>query len=108
MDITKIDKNFCTQTADENGFIFIHINDKPIVKSGVTGDCAWTLVGTELTVSGKGWMENYRNEDAPWGKQITSVVINNGVTSIGDRAFFGCKGLTDATIPDIRWLIGNQ
>jgi hypothetical protein len=30
---------------------------------------------------------------------LTSVTIGNGVTSIGDGAFYGCSGLTSVTIP---------
>ena len=77
--------------------------------SGTTGDCTWTLDdnGT-LTISGNGAMGNYSKDyyngtwitSAPWGANIKSVVIENGVTSIGDEAFFGCTGLTSVTIPD--------
>ena len=31
---------------------------------------------------------------------FASVTIPNGVTSIGDRAFWGCDGLTSITIPN--------
>ena len=39
---------------------------------------------------------------------ITELVIPNGVTSIGDRAFWGCSGLTSITIPNSVTSIGDQ
>lgn len=37
----------------------------------------------------------------PEGKQISSFVIPNSVTSIGWGAFYGCTGLTEINIPDV-------
>ncbi len=42
------------------------------------------------------------------GKEITDLVIPNSVTSIGERAFYYCKGLTSVTIPNSVTSIGNQ
>ncbi len=72
---------------------------------GAEGDgsnLTWTLdsEGT-LTISGTGAMENYFSDDAPWTAQdVKTVVIDNGVTSIGGFAFDGCHNLTNATISD--------
>ena len=38
---------------------------------------------------------------------IKSVVIPNGVTSIGKEAFYGCSNLTSVTIPDSVTSIGD-
>ena len=55
-----------------------------------------------LTISGTGDMNNYRYlSDRPWDYlkgNIKKVVINNGVTSIGQQAFSGCTALTSVTI----------
>ena len=77
--------------------------------SGTTGDCTWSLDGTELTISGNGPMRNYDSDyhDLPWGDDITSVVIENGVTSIGDRAFYSCGGLTSVNIGNGVTTIGD-
>ena len=61
-----------------------------------------------LTISGMGYMQNY-----DWGKSpfcnnsyIKSIVIKNGVTSIGNAAFYFCRGLTSITVPDSVTSIG--
>ena len=77
------------------------------VTSGTTGDCRWSLNGTELTISGNGKMANYSyNSTLPWGKSITKVTIAEGVTSIGDYAFYSCSSLTSVSIPDSVTSIG--
>ncbi|GHT03348.1 hypothetical protein AGMMS49525_08250 [Bacteroidia bacterium] len=58
-----------------------------------------------LTISGTGAMDNYTFANrAPWvvshRLSIKTVVINNGVTSIGEYAFFGCYELSSVTIPN--------
>ncbi len=76
--------------------------------SGTTGDCTWTLNGTELTISGNGAMGNYFYNSHPWGENITSVVIENGVTTIGEDAFYNCESLTFVTIADSVITIGSS
>ena len=64
-----------------------------------------------LTISGSGQMDNNRNsEDSPFYNStlIKTVVIENGVTSIGDYVFYGCTGLTSITIPDSVISIGDD
>ena len=72
--------------------------------SGTTTDgLTWELTEdangnyTVLTIGGTGAMQNYGyttvnslwRTNAPWGYDITSVTIGDGVTSIGDFAFIG-------------------
>jgi hypothetical protein len=87
------------------------------VLTGDTGDCTWTLTGTPpnytLTISGKGNMKDYYKEiNSPWypyKENIKTLIIQDGVTSIGDRAFFDCSGLTDTlTIPNSVEFIGDE
>ena len=79
------------------------------VTSGTTGDCIWTLEGTHLTISGNGDMGDYDGYSvyAPWGKDITSVTIEQGVTSIGASAFYRCTSLTSIIIGNSVTSIGN-
>ena len=66
--------------------------------SGTCGDnLTWTLddEGT-LTVSGTGEMPDFGWEGSPWqnNKNVKTVIIESGVTSIGERAFYNCTSLT--------------
>lgn len=75
--------------------------------SGACGDLlTWTFENGTLTISGTGdmwnWGESVAN-GAPWysiKNSITSVVIESGVTSIGDYAFCNPTRLKSVTIPD--------
>ena len=82
--------------------------------SGTCGDnVTWTLEdnGT-LTISGSGDMANYAyGGGAPWfgfRGNITSIEISDGVTSIGDWAFYLCQKATSVTIPDTVTSIGKD
>lgn len=62
-----------------------------------------------LTISGSGTMENY-DDTSPWysyRKDIKAVVIENGVTKIGNLAFFKCSSLKSFSIPNSVTSIGN-
>ncbi len=73
-----------------------------IMDSGRTGNCTWTLYRGVLTISGHGKMENYSVENKSpwtWRSDIYSVIIQGGVTQIGDDAFSLCQNLTSVNIP---------
>ena len=69
-----------------------------------SGDCTVTLNNGTLTVSGKGAMADYTQSDKrPWDgnrNDITSVVVESGVTSVGMAAFFYCTAMTSVTLPE--------
>ena len=79
---------------------------------GAEGDNLTWLLDTDtgvLTISGTGAMADYR-ESAPWHEyrdSIKTVVIEDGVTSIGNDAFLYCVGLTSVSIPDSVTRIGD-
>ena len=82
------------------------------VASGICGEnLTWTLdaAGT-LTVSGTGAMKDYNYKGAPWHQSrdsIQAVVVENGVTVIGEYAFESCSSLTSITIPESVTTIGD-
>ena len=77
--------------------------------SGTTGACTWSLDGTVLTISGNGAMSNYSyGYTAPWSSSaITSVIIEEGVTSVGNYAFYYCPSLSSVTLPKSVATIGG-
>ena len=63
-----------------------------------------------LTISGTGPMSDYTSGSAPWYSDhslIESVVIGDGVTRIGDYAFYDCTALTSAPLPKSVTSIGT-
>ncbi len=83
-------------------------NPRGATYSGACGDnVTWSLdtSTSTLTISGSGAMTNYNNRlDVPWSSttyrfNIRKVIINQGVTSIGDYAFCEYPNLTSITIP---------
>ncbi|AGI47791.1 hypothetical protein TALC_00796 [Thermoplasmatales archaeon BRNA1] len=85
----------------------------PPATSGSCGTSAtWSYADGTLTISGTGTMSDYENaRDAPWyplNKDITTIVIQSGITSIGKFAFFDLPNLTSVTIPEGVTLIGYE
>ena len=90
----------------DNGIVLYSSN---IVASGTCGaegnngdNLTWILDDEGvLTISGTGAMANWNWKGSPWyanKDKIESVVIEDGVTSIGANAFDVCSGLTSITI----------
>ncbi|MBQ3666176.1 MAG: Ig-like domain-containing protein [Lachnospiraceae bacterium] len=82
-----------------------------------TGKCGenvkWSLdeITGELIISGKGDMYDYSNENpSPFDGNviIQSVVIKEGVTSIGDYAFHLCKNIGSVVFSDTVKTIGTS
>ena len=72
---------------------------------------SWRLEDGALTISGAGAMENYAKAvKQPWYEkraQITSVVVEDGITEIGDFAFYGLTNLKELSIADSVTKIGH-
>ncbi|MDR1527810.1 MAG: leucine-rich repeat protein [Dysgonamonadaceae bacterium] len=71
-------------------------------ENGTAGPLTWDLSNGTLTISGTGAMPDYSYYVfAPWysyNSSITTVVIEDGVTSIGNYVFDRYSGLTSVTI----------
>ena len=87
-------------------------------EENTTGSCGdaltWTLdsdTGT-LTISGSGEMTDWDYLDhAPWYEQrdtIRTLVITEGVSSVGQRAFYDCMALTAVTLPKNITKVGDS
>ena len=79
----------------------------------IEDNLTWTLTadGT-LTISGTGAMKDYDYDSNPSpvynNSDVKKIVIEDGVTSIGNSAFDSCRNLTSVTIPDSVTSIGND
>lgn len=121
---------------------FTNIQPIPcIVASGTCGaegdstNLTWELsCDSVLTISGTGAMADYEEETAPWyanRNKIKAVVVESGITNIGDyafcesanltlvticnsvinlgeRSFYGCSNLVSCNIPNSVITIGNS
>ncbi|MDR0829464.1 MAG: leucine-rich repeat domain-containing protein [Prevotellaceae bacterium] len=94
-------------------------NAQGVVASGNCGaqgdNLTWEITGSQLnnrtlTISGTGDMADFSGTSVPWfsySGNIKTVIINDGVTSIGNSAFVNCTNLPSINIPDGVTTIGN-
>lgn len=101
----------------DNGYVYIVTGDTeievtfkeipPVTHAEIVeqGSCGESVTYTlddqgTLTISGTGAMTGYRSAISPFrdNTNIKNVIIENGITSIGERAFYGCSGITSVTI----------
>ncbi len=80
--------------------------------SGTCGEnLTWTLENGVLTISGTGPMKDYSGGHiSPWydkRESITSIVIEEGVTTIGNYAFHQCAAFITLTLPESITYIGE-
>ena len=75
------------------------------------GFFAWELTENGvLTVLGKGAMPDYSADTLPWldyCAEIKTVVIGEGITTVGRCAFYGCSNLTSVEIASTVTAIGE-
>ena len=81
--------------------------------TGTDGDLTWTYdpATKTLTIGGSGIMNNYGDEDAPWTYTYSAakkIVIENGVTSIGNQAFYGFSKVESVSLPESVKSIGER
>lgn len=81
------------------------------VESGKCGDnLTWKLddAGT-LTISGSGTMEDFSDREAPWyDMPVKKIVVQSGVTSIGNCAFADLPDLTSISLPSSLKSLGSR
>ena len=84
------------------------VGGEDIASGAIEGtDITWAIdADGVLTVSGTGTMPNYANTNsnrAPWyadRAKVTSIVVAEGMTSIGNFAFHNCSKATKITLPE--------
>ena len=65
----------------------------------------WVLDGDTgiLTVAGTGAIPSYRYSTAPWypyRESVRGIVVTEGITEVGERAFYWCTNCTSVTLPE--------
>ena len=115
----KILSLFLAITMLITGMSSIPVMASEIVKSGSCGDdLSWSLDSDGLlTISGTGAMDDYSNGSwsySPWGpyseeinEQVKSLKIDEGVTYIGNYAFWKLSDVKEIIIPETVTSIGE-
>ena len=120
-----VGKNACTlyvpngaketyaSTEGWNEFTNIVELEPEVIGGSCGANVNWILENGVLTITGNGTMNDYYTwgTPAPWMEYaalITNVVIEDGVTTIGEYAFDGCGGLTSVEIPNSIIKIGES
>ena len=88
-------------TDQLNKDVIIHVQKS---SESIPEEISWNLDNGVLTISGEGAMDNYtKAANQPWyqdREKITSVVVEDGITEIGNFAFYGLTNLNDVYIAD--------
>ena len=90
------------------------ITASAVVVEGTCGDNAkWKYDDTTntLTIFGKGAMADYYLSSRPWSdyyNDVTTVVVERGITHIGGDSFYALTNLTTVTIADTVETIANR
>ncbi len=94
------------------------VTDSSITKYGFAVTCIETITtsvfgslesdGT-LRIYGTGEMYNFSSGNSPWqnNTSVKKIIIEDGVESIGNYAFYGCANLTEVEISDSVKSIGK-
>ena len=132
---TKPSGIFAMDFATEELARYIIRNNEAVstIVQGTDGNISYTLnrLTGELTLTGSGTMNNYAftsangvngmGSTAPWGDQIknslfdgqyntdiiTKITVGDGITTIGDYAFYGYDHVTQVTLPSTVTSIGE-
>lgn len=75
------------------------------IPGGFIGDIKWFYdeKSKVLTISGNGKMQDYGSSNRPWEayvNDIQTVVIEDGVTSVGEYAFYNLDSLSSVVLPN--------
>ena len=84
----------------------------PITSGSCGENATWSFADGVLTISGSGAMYDYMGGDTPWNdyrvKDIRSVVVEEGITHIGNSAFRGFEVAESVSLPNSVTSIGER
>ena len=110
------------ETLPEETVFFVNIEESKevfaeeedsAVTSGICGEnLTWLFENGILTISGTGKMTNYTEYcDMPWYdylSEIESIVVEEGVDSLGNYAFYQCRAATEVSLSKSLTSIGEH
>ena len=105
---TEVAENQSPETSEEQNSADAPalLSDSNIVIQGSCGkNVTYTLYSDgRMVISGSGEMDDYiYSSNVPWvnyTNEIKTVVIEKGVTTVGECAFCDCSNITSVTIPE--------
>jgi hypothetical protein len=113
--VLRADDNSTAHTYATNYTLFFQATGDAPVLSGTCGEnLTWEQVGGVLTISGTGPMDDCTWDDwkliQPWTDTvaISKVIVEEGVTRIGDYAFADITTLTQVSLPSTLTEIGTE
>lgn len=102
-----------TTSIDPNALV--NCNADLTIRGELTGSCGtnvnWSLLDGVLTISGTGAMNNYLSNSIPWyayRNMIRQVIVEEGVTTIGNGAFYQCVNIENISLPEGLTSIGSS
>lgn len=85
-------------------YVLRRLSETEPVKGSCGENTTWAYLNGTLTISGSGATDNWTMNKTPdwksFANEITSVVVEKGVTGIGDYAFYGLSSLKNVTLPE--------
>ena len=85
-------------------FMSMAIGFAQVTTSGKSSKLSWTYKDGILIISGNAAMSHYNDSIAPtwlyYSHYIKHIIVEEGVSSIGNYAFFNCGNLTSIVFPD--------
>ncbi len=100
------DNSIAYDYAIENGFSFESLGEyeREYIASGIIGDIEWSIsmLGV-FKAEGSGELSWTDSIYPPWNEyseDIKTVEIKEGITSVGQYAFYNCENLTSVSLPE--------
>lgn len=91
-----------------NNYKFYSTPFNTVYAEGICGnDLTWRITNNILHISGNGDMNDYFSPWYAYKNFIERIVIDEGVTGVGEYAFYNCTALTEIIVPSTLKRIGD-
>lgn len=111
-DAQRVDEVYPATGHDFQNGVCTRCGEKEDVQNSCGENLTWKLSDNGLlTISGNGKMDNYDSaKKTPWhdyADQIKEIIVEKGVTSIGNFAFYGLTDIKEITLPKGIEVVGD-